>query len=101
MVRVPLVRRKRVLSELGLNAPVSRSSWSHDLGHTIAFDAWEHRWEKNTHGELSRYPLRTKAHYNLAQSKQAPRRGHTRWQNHVDLVVAGKRKACALMPVPN
>lgn len=98
---LPLVRRKNVLMELGLQTIPSRSSWSHDLGDAIAFDAWEHRWERNHKGDLSRYPLRTNGpHYNLHESRLHPRRGHTRWQNHVDLVLAGKRRPRALVPVP-
>jgi len=102
MVGLPLVRRKQLLSDLGLVALASRSSWSHDFGDSIAFDAWEHHWERDARGQLARYPLRTNGpHYNLADSRRNPRRGHTRWQDHVDLVVAGKRNARALVPVAN
>lgn len=95
-----LVRRKQLLRELGLDTLASRSSWSHDLGSSIAFDAWEHQWERDAQGTLTRYPLRTKGqHYNLTQSRQNPRRGHTRWQHHVDLVVAGLRAPRAIVPV--
>lgn len=95
-----LWRRKDVLKSLGFEAHASRSSWSHELGESIIFDAWEHQWERDTAGTPTRYPLRTNgAHYSLAVLKQNPRRGHTRWQAHVDLVLAGKRSARAIMPV--
>jgi hypothetical protein len=95
-----LWRRKDVLKSLGFEAHASRSSWSHDLGEAIIFDAWEHQWERDNAGTPTRYPLRTNgAHYSLAVLKQNPRRGHTRWQAHVDLVFAGKRHARAIMPV--
>lgn len=95
-----LWRRKGVLSSLGFEAHASRSSWSHELGESIIFDAWEHQWERDNAGNPTRYPLRTNgAHYSLADLKQNPRRGHTRWQAHVDLVLAGKRSARAIMPV--
>ena len=102
MVGLTLVRRKQLLTDLGLNGLAARNSWSHDLGDSIVFDAWEHRWDRNAKGQIEKYPLRTNGeHYNLARSKRNPRPGHTRWQKHVDLVVAGKRSARALMPVPN
>jgi hypothetical protein len=98
----PLVRRKELLLELGLETLASRSSWSHDLGSSIVFDAWEHRWERDAQGTPLRYPLRTNGpHYNLRLSQQQPRRGHTRWQRHVDLVVAGTRTPQAIVPVAN
>jgi len=96
-----LVRRKHLLSQLGYESLPARSSWSHDLGESIVFDAWEHRWDRNTHGDITRYPLRTNGqHYNLAESQRNPSPGHTRWQKHVDLVLSGKRKARAFLPVP-
>ena len=99
---LPLVRRKQLLSDLGLTTLASRAFWSHDLGDSIVFDAWEHRWERNAKGQIEKYPLRSNGkHYNLARSKRNPRPGRTRWQKHVDLIVAGKRSARALMPVPN
>lgn len=102
MKNIPLVRRKDLLRELGMEALASRSSWSHDLGNSIVFDAWEHHWERDAEGTPIRYPLRTNGqHYNLTRSTQNPRRGHTRWQNHVDLVVAGKRTPRAIVPVAN
>lgn len=102
MVGLTLVRRKQLLADLGLNGLAARTSWSHDLGDTIVFDAWEHRWDRNAKGQIEKYPLRTNGeHYNLSRSKRNPRSGHTRWQKHVELVVAGKRSAKALVPVPN
>lgn len=99
---LPLQRRKNILKALGYKADASRTSWSHDLGESIVFDAWEHRWERDDQGNFMRYPLRTHGeHYNLADSRQDPRRGHTRWQNHVDLLLGNKRKPCAIVPVPN
>lgn len=97
---IPLVRRKELLRELGLATLASRSSWSHDLGHSIVFDAWEHHWERDADGVPVRYPLRTNGpHYNLVLSRQSPRSGHTRWQHHVDLVVAGEKTPWAIVPV--
>lgn len=95
-----LVRRKALLEKLGFTSHASRSSWSHDLGGTIVFDAWEHHWTRGEEGELEKYPLRTTGkHYNVEDSRQNPRRGHTRWQNHVDLVLSRQRKAQAIVPV--
>ncbi len=92
--------RKYVLEQLGHEAHASRSSWSHDLGDAIVFDAWDDQWERNDRGELVRYPLRTTSSgYSLRDSHEHPRRGHTRWQNHVELVLAGKRHARAILPV--
>ena len=100
MTSLALQRRKSILSQLGLDALVSRSSWSHDLGDAIVFDAWEHHWERDDRDKPLRYPLRTSGpYYNLAESRRNLQRGHTRWQKHVDLVLAGKRKARAIMPV--
>jgi hypothetical protein len=95
-----LKRRKNILERLGFTAHASRSSWSHDLEESIVFDAWEHQWQRDNKGAPTRYPLRTNgAHYNLAESRRNPRPGHTRWQKHVDLVVAGQRKPRAIVPV--
>jgi hypothetical protein len=102
MMRLRLERRKWVLKQLGLEASVSRSSWSHDLGESMVFDALEHHWKRDGQGNLARYALRTSgAHYNRAESRRNPRRGHTRWQDHVDLVLAGKRKPFSIVPVAN
>lgn len=96
----PLERRKYILEQLGHEAHASRSSWSHDLGDAIVFDAWEDQWEKDNRGELLRYPLRTiSSGYSLKEAQENPRRGHTRWQSHVDLVLAGKRRPRAILPV--
>jgi len=95
-----LQRRKHILEQLGHETHASRSSWSHDLGDTIVFDAWEDRWEKDDEGALVRYPLRTiRSGYSLNDSKENPRRGHTRWQGHVDLVLSGQRRPRAILPV--
>jgi hypothetical protein len=102
MSGLTLVRRKHLLNKLGLEALAARTSWSHDLGSSIAFDAWEHHWERDAQGKFVRYPLRTNGrHYNLAESRRTPRRGHTRWQNHVDMVLAGRRDPRAIVPVAN
>lgn len=94
-------RRKYILEQLCHPGHASRSSWSHDLGDAIVFDAWEDQWEKSDRGELLRYPLRTiGSGYSLKDSRENPRRGHTRWQTHVDLVLAGKRQPRAILPVP-
>jgi hypothetical protein len=96
----PLQRRKFILEQLGYETHASRSSWSHDLGDAIVFDAWEDQWEKDDRGQLLRYPLRTHTSgYSLKDSLENPRRGHTRWQSHVDLVLAAKRQPRAILPV--
>ena len=95
-----LMRRQDVLARLGIDRPVSRASWSHDNGTWIIFDAWEHQWERNPETKgIERYPIRTEKHYSLQDSIENPERGHTRWQNHVDMVWKGERKALAIMPV--
>ena len=102
MSSTPLVRRKQLLALLGVEEPVPRWSWSHDLGESIAFDAWEHNWQRDTNGNFASYPLRTNGpNYNLSQSRSNPRLGHTRWQQHVDLVLARKRMPLAIVPVGN
>jgi hypothetical protein len=95
-----LMRRHLVLAALGIHEKVSRASWSHDRVDAIIFDAWDHLWERNEKtGRLLRYPMRTDLHYNLADSRENPVRGHTRWQHHVDIVVGGHRSAILIMPV--
>ncbi len=102
MPGLKLVRRKQLLGELGLDSLASRSSWSHDVNGSIVFDAWEHHWTRDAKGNLATYPLRTNGqHYNLAQSRKNRRHGHTRWQNHVDLVLSDKRTVRAIVPVAN
>ena len=97
-----LERRKSILAKLGVTEHAWRGSWSHDLGDSIVFDAWEHQWQRDSQGNPLRYPLRTVGvHYSLADLKQNPRHGHRRWQDHVDLVLAGKRKPRAIVPVAN
>ena len=100
MTNTVLVRRKCLLQELGLTTLPARTSWSHDVVNFIVFDAWEHIWERDADGDLVRYPLRTNGqHYNLEQSRKIQRPGHTRWQNHVDLVVVGAKNPRAIVPV--
>lgn len=95
-----LWRRKHVLERLGFRAHASRSAWSHDLGQAIAFDAWDHQWQRDARGAHARYPLRTSGeHYNLAESMQNPKRGHTRWQGHVSMLLACRRTPRAIVPV--
>jgi len=89
-----LWRRKHVLERLGLHTHASRSAWSHALAHAIVFDAWDHQWQRNPGGTHARYPLRKNGeHYNLAEAVENPRVGHTRWQRHVDMVMASARSA--------
>ena len=98
---LPLMSRTNVLASLGVQKKSPRWAWSHDLGDVIAFDAWEHGWERDRKGRLIRYPLRTNGpHYNLNESRANPRNGHTRWQSHVDSVMAGERRPRAFVPVP-
>ena len=100
MSNEPLHTRKQILAQLGYKENASRTSWSHDLGEAIVFDAWDHQWEKDPSGKPLRYPLRTIGDgYSLRESQDNPRRGHTRWQSHVDLVLAGSRTAKAILPV--
>lgn len=95
-----LLRRHQVLAALGLHQKVSRASWSHDRVDAIIFDAWDHRWQRDEKtGQLQRYPMRTRHHYNLADSRENPVRGHTRWQHHVDMILGGHRTAMLIMPV--
>lgn len=97
-----LVRRKQVLAALGIERPVSRKSWSHEqFDEAIVFDAWQHAWTTDSNGKLDRYPMRTTQYdlYSLQHLKDDPRPGHVRWQHHVDMVLAGKRKAIAIVPV--
>ena len=92
--------RKRILAALGFENNAARFSWSHDLGDSILFDAWYDQWEKGNNDELIRYPLRTHGDgYNIEESRTNPRLGHTRWQQHVDLVLAGTREPRAIIPV--
>lgn len=96
-IKIPMFRRKEILAQLGIERPVSRASWSHDCGHSIVFDAWEHRWELDEHGRLVRYLMRSNGeHYNLSKDNS---KGHIRWQKHVDLVLDGERDIRAIMPV--
>jgi len=100
MPKPSLQRRKHLLAALGHTSHASRSSWSHDLGDSIVFDAWDDQWERDESGEFKRYALRTSGrHYNPKSLLENPRRGHVRWQQHVDLVLAGKRSAKAIVPV--
>lgn len=100
MPKQSLQRRKHLLAELGHTSNASRSSWSHDLGDSIVFDAWDDQWERDENGDFKRYALRTSgSHYNPNSLLENPRRGHVRWQQHVDLVLAGKRSAKAIVPV--
>ena len=102
MTATKLERRKSVLAKLGVTEHAWRGSWSHDLGDSIVFDAWEHHWQRDSRENFVRYPLRTDgAHYSLAELQQNPRAGHRKWQEHVDLVLAGKRKPRAIVPVAN
>jgi len=95
-----LVTRKYVLATLGHHKHAPRQAWSHDLGGSVAFDAWEDTWRPRNGVALGEYPLRTNGqHYNRARSIAEPRFGHTQWHEHVDLVLAGKRKVQALVPV--
>jgi predicted GIY-YIG superfamily endonuclease len=93
-----LMRRQDVLARLGIHRRVSRASRSHDNGTWVIFDAWQDQWEKNPETErIERYPMRTEKR--LQDSIENQERGYTRWQNHVDMVRKGERKALAIMPV--
>lgn len=88
------------MKDLGFCAHAPRSAWSPDLGHAIAFDAWDHQWQRDANDAHARYPLRTYGeHYNLTEAMRKPRPGHTRWQRHVDMLLAGERTPHAIVPV--
>ncbi len=53
-----LFPRKRILNALGYIQNASRSSWSHDDGERIFFDAWTNRYAEN-----GSYPMCTPAAY--------------------------------------
>ena len=92
------MRRQDVLARLGIHRRVSRASRSHDNGTWVIFDAWQDQWEKNPETErIEHYPMRTEKR--LQDSIENQERGYTRWQNHVDMVRKGERKALAIMPV--
>lgn len=102
MADEPLQSRKHILRQLGFHSNASRASWSHDSGDSIVFDAWDHQWERDAAGAPLRYPLRTASSgYSYQDSIENPRQGHTRWQKHVDLVLSGKRRPRAILPVAN
>ncbi len=87
-----LLPRKQVLVALGITENMSRSSWSHDDGERIIFDAWIHRFDDR------RYPMSTDKHY--PRDHDYMRRGLTMWLAHLDLVIAGQREAILINPVP-
>lgn len=99
-----LFPRKRILQALGYFQNASRSSWSHDDGERIFFDAWTNR-----HAEDSRYPMCTADAYprpdhhglvTVGGVTEMARRGHVMWLAHLDLVLAGHRQAVLINPVP-
>ncbi len=101
MLGYKLKTRKYVLKQIGFEAIAARNAWSHDLGQSIAFDAWEHLWKQDDRGRFASYPLRTNgSHYDLAEARTNPKPGHTKWQKHVDLILAGQRRPRAIVPVP-
>ena len=97
--------RKRIFHALGYARNASRSSWSHDDGTRIFFDAWINRY--NSDGT---YPMCTPEAYpqpdevglvTVGGVTESPRRGHVLWLAHLDLVLAGHRQAVLINPVPN
>ena len=99
-----LFPRKRILNALGFLQNASRSSWSHDDGKRIFFDAWVNRYAEN-----GAYPMcTTKAYPRPDESglvtvggvTEPTKRGHTMWLAHLDLVLAGQREAILINPVP-
>lgn len=92
MATTALFPRKRVLQALDYTKQASRSSWSHDDGRRIIFDAWTNRFAPD-----GRYPMSTSEHY-LRQHDNS-RRGLTTWLAHLDLVLSGQREAILINPV--
>ncbi len=99
-----LFPRKRILSALGYTQNASRSSWSHDDGERIFFDAWTNRYDEN-----GRYPMCTPTAYPRPDASglvtvggvtEHARRGHVMWLAHLDLVLADQREAILINPVP-
>lgn len=99
-----LFPRKRILTALGYSQNASRSSWSHDDGERIFFDAWTNRYDAN-----GRYPMCTTTAYprpdenglvTVGGVTELARRGHVMWLAHLDLVLAGQREAILINPVP-
>lgn len=98
MMKNRVISRRELLKAIGHTTTVQRSSWSHDMGEVIIFNTWSHLWERNSQGDLVKYPLRTNdAHYNHVNSHTSP--GHMKWQTHVDLVINRKRTPQAILPV--
>ena len=99
-----LFPRKRILNALGYSQNASRSSWSHDDGKRVFFDAWTNRYDAD-----GRYPMCTPDAYqrpdengevSVDGEKELARRGHVMWLAHLDLVLAGQREAVLINPVP-
>ena len=99
-----LFPRKSILTALGYSQNASRSSWSHDDGERIFFDAWTNRYDEN-----GRYPMCTRTAYprpdatglvTVGGVTELARRGHVMWLAHLDLVLAGQREAILINPVP-
>lgn len=100
-----LFPRKRILTALGYTRNASRSSWSHDDGTRIFFDAWINRYTAD-----GRYPMCTREAYphpdehgrvTVGGKTESARRGHVMWLAHLDLVLASQRQAVLINPVPN
>lgn len=100
-----LFPRKRILNALGYISNASRSSWSHDDGEHIFFDAWTNRYAEN-----GSYPMCTPSAYPRPDAlgmvpvggiTEQARRGHVMWLAHLDLVLAGQREAILINPVPH
>jgi hypothetical protein len=100
-----LFPRKRILRALGYKQNASRSSWSHDDGERVFFDAWTNRYV-----ESGKYPMSTLQYYcrpdaegNITAGgvREPIRRGHVMWLAHLDLVLAGQRQPILINPVPN
>jgi hypothetical protein len=99
-----LFPRKRILTALGYTQNASRSSWSHDDGARIFFDAWTNRYAPD-----GRYPMCTLEAYPHPDERgqvtvggvtESARRGHVMWLAHLDLVLGGQRQAVLINPVP-
>ena len=99
-----LFPRKTILNALGFMQNASRSSWSHDDGERVFFDAWTNRYSDD-----GRYPMCTRDAYprpntdgliTVGGVTESPRRGHVMWLAHLDLVLSGQRQAILINPVP-
>ncbi len=99
-----LFPRKCILNALGYMQNASRSSWSHNDGKRIFFDAWINRYTED-----GSYPMCTPQAYPRPNKDgqvmvggvtEMAHRGHVMWLAHLDLVLTGQREGILINPVP-